>query len=60
MRALPLLELRQEYHEAKLLGAFEEEILSGSTRSTPAYWYTLDYQRQQLPERILAQLGIKL
>lgn len=51
--------LNAEHREAKMLGAMEEELLAGSTRSTPEHWYALDQMRYSQPERTLASLGVR-
>lgn len=49
-----------ERNEAKLLGAFEEEVLAGWVHSTPDNWVDLDIIRRGWEERQFASLGVRL
>jgi hypothetical protein len=55
-----IYELEWEEREAKMLGAMQEEIMSGRTRSTPEHWHELDYRKWQELEVQLVSLGIRL
>ena len=55
-----IYELKHEHQEAKMLCAFEEEVLSARTRSTPEHWYALDAWKQTEPEYRLASLGVRI
>jgi hypothetical protein len=55
-----IYDLEREHREAKMLCAFEEEVLSARTRSTPEHWYTLDQWRYVEPERKLVSLGVRV
>lgn len=55
-----IYELEHEHQEAKMLCAFEEELLSAHTRTTPEHWYAIDAWQQDEPERKLASLGVRV
>ena len=55
-----IYELEWEEREAKMLGAMQEEIMSGRTRSTPEHWHDLDRWEQDRPEVQLVSLGVRL
>lgn len=60
--ALPwyVYDIEFEREQAKMLGAFEEEVHSGWVKATPDHWVLLDLQKRSRPEFKFASLGVNL